>query len=143
MLDIIDTKTYKFKQITPKTTEKRIWIVRFHNKTLEAIRLPKIFNHPDIIKTLLYNLRGKDSIPIVTYKLGKTIRNNILNYKDAVNSIYVDEEVSLSLNTDLCDSEKSSDPHHKHIIIVDLRILKNQKLRKLLTRVQITENLEV
>ena len=138
MLDIIDTKTYKFKQITPKTTEKHIWIVRFHNKALEAIRLPKIFNHPDIIKTLLYNLRGKDSIPIVTYKLGKTIRNNILNYKDAVNSIYVDEEVSLSLNTDLCDCEKSSDPHHKHIMIVDLRILKNQKLRKLLTRVQRT-----
>ena len=34
------------------------------------------------------------------------IRNNILNYKDVVNSMYVDEKVSLSLNTDLYDCEK-------------------------------------
>ena len=33
----------------------------------------------------------KNSIPIVTYNLDNIIRNNILNYKDAVNSIYVDE----------------------------------------------------
>ena len=34
------------------------------------------------------------------------IRNNILNYKDVVNSMYVDEKVSLILNTDLYDCEK-------------------------------------
>ena len=34
------------------------------------------------------------------------IRNNILNYKDVVNSMYVGEKVSLSLNTDLYDCEK-------------------------------------
>ena len=42
----------------------------------------------------------------VTHKLVNTTRNNNLSYKDVVSSIYVDEEVSFSLNTDLCDCEK-------------------------------------
>ena len=54
VLDITDTKTYKIKQITPKKTHKHICIVKFDNKALEAIQLPKIFNYPDIIKTLLH-----------------------------------------------------------------------------------------
>ena len=48
-----------------------------------------LINYPNIIKTLSYNLQKKGRIPAVTYKLGDTIRNNNLNYKDAVNSIYV------------------------------------------------------
>ena len=44
--------------------------------------------------------------------------------------------VSFSLNTDLCDCEKSNlcDPHDKYVIIGDLRIIENKKLRKLLTK---------
>ena len=63
------------------------------------------------------------------------IRNKILNYKEAVNSIYVDEEVFFCLNTDQCDCADSSvwDPHHKHIITGDLLIIKNNKLRTILT----------
>ena len=40
VLDIIVTKTYKFKQILPKERHKYICIVKFDNKTLEAIQLP-------------------------------------------------------------------------------------------------------
>lgn len=46
-------------------------------KPYEAIRPPKIFNHPEIIKTLLYYIQKKKIIPAVTYKLGDTRRNNI------------------------------------------------------------------
>ena len=51
VLDIIDTKTYKSKQITPKKTHEHTCIISFDNKALKAIRLPKIFNDSDIIKT--------------------------------------------------------------------------------------------
>ena len=77
VLDIIDTKIYKFKQTNPKKTHKCICIVKFDNKASEAIRLPKSFNHPHIIKTISCNLQKKDSIPTVSYKLGNTIRNKI------------------------------------------------------------------
>ena len=56
-------------------TLKRINLSKLHQKkhikifallSLLAIRLPEIFNHPGIIKTLPYNLQKKDSIPTVT-----------------------------------------------------------------------------
>ena len=108
-------------------------MTKFDNKFLEAIRLPKILNNPYITKTMPCNLEKKDSIPTVTYKLGNTVINKILNYKDAINSIYVNERVSFNLNTDLCDCEKSkfSDPHPKHIITGDLTTIENKKLRKI------------
>ena len=68
--------------------------------------------------------------------VGNAIRNKILNYKYVVNSVYVGEEISLSLNTNLGDCEKSRicDPHHKHIITGNLTITGTKKPRKLLTK---------
>ena len=59
-----------------------------------------------------------------------------MNYKEAVNSIYGNEDVSFCLNTDQWDYADSSfcDPRHKHIITEDIRIIKNKILRKLLTK---------
>ena len=68
--------------------------------------------------------------------MGNTIRNKILNYKDAVDSILVDDEVSFALNSEPCNCENSSfcDPYHKHVITGDLRVVQNAKLRQLLTK---------
>ena len=65
-----------------------------------------------------------------------TIRNKILNYKDIVSSIYAEDEISFTLNTDPCECDHSPfiDPHHKPTIAADLRIAQNFKLRKLLTK---------
>ena len=81
-------------------------------------------------------MRSKDEIAVVTYSLNSTIRNKILNYKETVNSIIVDEDVSFTLNSEPCDCENSSfcDPNHKHIITGDLRIVENTKLGKLLSK---------
>ena len=87
--------------------------------------------------TLPDKLKNNEINPVVTYQLGKMIKNKILNYKEAVNFIYVYEDVSFCLNTDQCHCAISSfwDPHHhKHTITGDLRILKNNKLRELLTK---------
>ena len=81
-------------------------------------------------------LKTNDNNPTVTYILGETITNKILNYKETVNSIYGDESVSFCLSTNQCDCADSSfcDPHHKQLIKGDLGIIKNNKLRKLLTK---------
>ena len=106
VLDVIDTKLYKPKASPTKT-----------------------------VSSLLPDLPSEEKIPIVTYKLGGTIQNNILNYKDTVESIYVDN-VSFTRNATPCECETSTfcDPHQKHIITADLRLIKNNKLRKLLTK---------
>ena len=51
--------------------------MKFDNKALQAIQIPKIFNHPNIIETLLHNLQAKESISTVTYGRGNTKRNDI------------------------------------------------------------------
>ena len=58
--------------------------------------------------------------------------NNILNHKDVVISVYIDEEASFSLNSNLCDYENSKfcDLNHKNIIKRDLRIMENKNLEK-------------
>ena len=71
-------------------------------------------------------LENKENRPEVTYKLTNAIKNKILNYKDTVNSIYAEDEISF----DPCECEHSPfiDPHHKHIITGDIRIVGNSKL---------------
>ena len=50
--------------------------------------------------------------------------------------MYVDDEISFVLNTDLCQCEHSPfiDYHHEHIITGDVRIVGNSKLGKLLSK---------
>ena len=137
IFDIIDTKLYKPVQSkNRKQAPKHICTVNFDNKAVESIQLSRILNHPDIVSALPEGMRNKEDIPVVTYKLGSTIRNKILNYKETVDSIFVDDEVSFTLNSEPCDCLNSpfSDPHHKHIITGDLRIVHNAKLRQLLTK---------
>ena len=71
-------------------------------------------------------------------KLDPPIRSKILNYKETVSSlkICVDEDVSFVENLPTCDCSNSEfcDPHHKHIVSGDLRIISNVKLRKLFSK---------
>ena len=77
-------------------------------------------------------------MPFPTYKLDAPIRNTILNYKDAINSIHIDidEDISIVQNLPSCECSSSPfcDPHHKHIVTGDLRIIENLKLRWLFSK---------
>ena len=59
-----------------------------------------------------------------------------MNYKEAVNWIYIDEEIAFSVNTDQSDNTSSTfcDRYHKNVITGNLRIIKNNKLIKSLTK---------
>ena len=136
--DIIDTKLYKTPSQTLKPTPKNVCTVRFSNKGIDDIKLPQIFRSPEVIALLPPSLQADDEIPTVTMKLDPPIRNKIFNYKDTVTCINVeiDEDVSFVTNLPSCDCDSSSfsDPHHKHIVTGDLRIIENSKLRKLLSK---------
>ena len=103
---------------------------------LQLIRLLRISNLPEVVLELADELKNNGNNPIVTYQLGKTIGNKILNYKEAMNYLYGDQDVSFCLNTDQCGCAISSFcyPHHKYIITGDLQIIKSNKLRQFLTK---------
>ena len=134
--DIIDTKLYKSDKSKTKFIPNYICSLKFDNKSVESIHLSKIFRNPEVISLLPEELQKDENIPVVTYILGSTIRNKILNYKDTVNSILVNDEHSPPFDSEPCDCSQSEfcNPDHQHIITGDLRIIENNKLRKLLTK---------
>ena len=71
-------------------------------------------------------------------KLDPPLHSKILNYRRTVSSlnIVVDEDVSFVQNLPSCDCQNSEfcDPHHKHIVTGNLRIISNAKLRKLFSK---------
>lgn len=73
---------------------------------------------------------------MLAYYLGNTGRNKLLNCKEAVNSIFLYEEVAASVNTETCECEHSQfcDPHHKRIITGNFCIIDNLKLKKLMRK---------
>ena len=139
ILDVIDTKFLKEEEpIKKRKAPKNVISIQFVNKGLEDIHVSKIFRSPEVTSLLPEALKGEDDIPSCTMKLDPPIRSKILNYKETVSSlkICVDEDVSFVENLPTCDCSNSEfcDPHHKHIVSGDLRIISNVKLRKLFSK---------
>ena len=92
----------------------------------------------EVVALLPADLKGEEDIPIATMKLSPPIRSKILNYRETVSSldVVVDDEVSFVHGLPSCECEHSEfcDPHHKHVITGDLRVVSNAKLHKLLTK---------
>ena len=139
ILDIIDTKLLKVKTPTPRRkAPKNVVTIRFVNKGLDEIHVSKIFRSSEVTSLLPEELKGDDDVPACTMKLDPPIRSKILNYRETVSSlmVHIDEDVSFVENLPSCDCADSEfcDPHHKHIVSGDLRIITNTKLRKLFSK---------
>ena len=138
ILDIIDTKFLKPSEIKKKSPPKNVVTIKFVNKGLDHIHVSTIFRSPEVTSLLPEVLQKDEEIPTCTMKLDPPIRSKILNYKETVSSlkIVVDDDVSFVENLPSCDCNNSEfcDPHHKHIVSGDLRIIANQKLRKLFSK---------
>ena len=139
ILDIIDTKL--LKQNTPpskRKAPKNVVTIRFVNKGLDEIHVSKIFRSQEVTSLLPEELQGDDDIPACTMKLDQPIRSKILNYRETVSSlkVHIDDDLSFVENLPSCNCADSEfcDPHHKHIVSGDLRIITNTKLRKLFSK---------
>ena len=137
ILDVINTKLYK-PTIDKKTKKapENLCVVYFSNKALEYISLPSIIRNSEIVKLLPENLRGEETIPVVTYKLGKTIRNKIFNFKQTIGSLMLETDNLHFLDDMNCNCSESSfcDPYHKHVITGNLNIVQHNALKKLLSK---------
>ena len=138
ILDIIDTKFLKTPVETKKVRPKNVVTIKFVNKGLDDIHISNIFRSREAISLLPQPLQKDEDIPTCAMKLDPPIRSKILNYRETVSSlnIVVDDDISFVQNLPSCECQNSEfcDPHHKHIVTGDLRVITNQKLRKLFSR---------
>ena len=101
---------------------------------VELNNIPSILKD-NTLKQTLPSIPSTFEVPMVTYNLQEPISSKIFNYNHFVKSI--DVQQFLIDDTILpceCTNSPYHDPHHKHIITGDLRIISNNKLRKLFTK---------
>jgi len=135
VIDVFFTKCYKETNSVAKKAPKYILPIFFHNKGLELINLKKILRNHDVIFKLPKMLQAEDP-PSIVYSLSSTIRNKLFNYKDTVNNINIDDQLTYGTNLINCECHKSSfvNKDHGHIVTGDLRIIENKHLRKLISK---------
>ena len=95
----------------------------------------KVWNK--IFKRRMSLILFQDHKNVVTiYKFTATIRYQVFNEKQTVQSIEIREGQPLINDIYSCNCENSEfyDPDHSHIITGDLHLIKNQTLRKLITK---------
>ena len=135
IIDIIESKLYKPPKDKPaRGSCKSVCKVYFDNKGIELINLPRILRDNSLAETLP-STPTKFSIPMVAYKLQNPIGSEIFNFNKFVKNLDVDaflgDENTLPCN---CDNSPFVDTHHRHIVTGNLKIIRNNKLRKLLTK---------
>ena len=134
-LDIIDCRLYKKPLSKPKKSPpSNVLHVNFRNKGIEMVNLSSIL-HSAEINDLIPSVAKRFTPPTIVYTLDSPISKNIFNFNNFVTSINVKDFIrDPSILPCQCANSPFSDKHHGHIISGDLRLIKNNKLRKLFTK---------
>ena len=134
-LDIIDSKILKPPlPAKKKTSPQNICKISFENKAIEHINLNRIFHDP-VVKQAMPNISSNFDIPTVVYTLTNPIGSKIFNFNKFVNKL--DVKAFLDDNSTLpceCSGSQFIDKDHNHVITGNLKIISNNKLRKLFSK---------
>ena len=135
IIDVIESKLYsepyEKKKNLPPTNVCNIY---FDNKAIEMINLSCILRDKSL-KLTLPSTPNKFSPPMVTYKLSKSIASSNFNFKEFVENLDIDSYLNdKSILPCHCSNSPFVDPHHQHIVSGNLKIITNNKLRKLLSK---------
>ena len=133
-IDFIESKIYK--PLAPKSKKnppQNVSSIFFENKGV-FINMARILRDPDIVKSLSSSF-VKFSMSMVTYKLTPPISTKFFNFNKFANNLDLDLFLTNS-DSVLCKCNNSpfAERHHIHIVTGDLRIIRNNILRKLLIK---------
>ena len=133
-LDIISARICKPSPCRKsKPMPKHRCNITFSNKGIDFVNLPQILNDADIVNLLPHPFNRE--APMVVYNLVKPIRSKIFNYKQVIQNLDVDAFLAdPTILPCSCANSPFVDGHHGHIITGDLKIVQNNKLRKLLCK---------
>ena len=108
-----------------------------NSKAIEFINFPSILHDPVGRSSFPSNINNFDNfnVPTVFNTLGKPIHSRIFHFNKFVSNLDIDRFLQdnniLPCNYEGCEF---IDQHHKHILNDNLKIIKNNKLRRLLTK---------
>ena len=133
ILDMIDSKFSKgsHQQSASRQKPNVLFPIFFSSKLIQDLGLSRMFRETSILEALPMNTIVK--VPTIVYRLGKTVRGKLFNYRQALANLDVDHFIANYDNMVCeCKNSKYTDPHHKHIITGNLSIVEHDLLRKLM-----------
>ena len=99
------------------------------------INLSSILNSSSVTDAIPSSINKKFTAPTVLYSLTEPISTKIFNFNKFVSSLdlpaFVKDNTILPCN---CKDSPFKDDHHGHIISGDLRIITDNKLRKIFSK---------
>ena len=129
------TTVRKPAKINDKENAKLFCSIPFTHKIIDSLNLQSFFNLKFVRKMIPSDCKLKDS-PIITYKYGRNISQSIMNYKNQLSNITLEDITA----TEGCDCASNTeyarfvDQHHKHVFTGNLDIIQNFELKHLMKK---------
>ena len=134
ILDIADYRLFRpVKSDVPAEKPKHFMTIKFVNKAADAINLPALLRSTSVTDTIPVYFRDKKP-PIVSYEYTSTVASKLFNFGPTLSNLNVSEHLS---DPQTCQCKKSTycyEPYG-HVIIGDLRVIENAKLREPVAKV--------
>ena len=124
----------QFKRLERPFCKGDSFCIFFQNNGVEFINIARILHGPDIVKSLPSS-PVKFPIPVVTYRMIPLRSTKLFSFNKIV--INLDLDLFLSNPDSLqckCNNSAIADRYHKHTVTGDLRIIRNNVLRKLFSK---------
>ena len=117
---------------TTETRNRPFLKVKFTNKGIDTSNLSNMLNQKSVLSKIPPYFQYKES-PCISYSYTRSVASKIFNYKASLLQINFD---GLSKNPTLCSCCDSGFPYAPcgHIVTGDLSIVRNQKLRDVLSK---------
>ena len=137
-IDIMESKMYKVPRARPEKKHSKYKItIPFVNKALDFINVPQVLRSKETLASTP-PLIEPDDIPMVVFKLSKPIRSQIFNYKKFVSKELDLDKFGKNKRSITCNCRKYDrefwNTDRNHVLTGNLEIVKNAKLRKLLSK---------
>ena len=136
--NILNIASYRFfrpvRSDVPAEKPKDFMKIKFFNKALDAINLPALLRSTSVIDKIPVYFKDKQP-PIVSYEYTSTVASKLFNLASALSNLNVSEYLS-NPQTCQCKESKFCYEPHDHVIIGDLRVIENARLRELVAKGQ-------
>ena len=107
--------------------------VRYHNKGIEMLELPKILHTKSVMNTIPQFLLSNRKPPRVSYSYTKTIASRVFNQKKVVEELLDFNSGTEDMQCD-CSTCKYCYEPAGHVVTGDLSIIRDAKLRALVEK---------
>ena len=129
---ILDISHYRLFKPVKSEKPKHIMKTKFLHKGIDAINLPQLLRSQSVMDKIPAYFKDKEP-PIISYQYTNTVANKLFNFSSTFSNLDITSYLS---NPQHCQCNTSTfcyEPHG-HVIIGDLMVIENVKLRELVAK---------